>query len=82
MRALGERLAVRYAAGRVGGVADVLIEAGHGTVTGTSEDNLRIDVEGPAASLGDIVRVRLLSCAGARLIGTPEPGRTAPVNRG
>lgn len=75
MRVLGGRLAARRAASRVGGVAAVLIESASGkTAVGTSEDYLRIDVEGSATSVGDVVRVRLLSCEGARLSGRAAPG--------
>jgi threonylcarbamoyladenosine tRNA methylthiotransferase MtaB len=73
MRALGEGLAARHAASRVGGIADVLIESARGVATaGTTEDYLRIEVEGSQASPGDVVRVRLVGGDGGGLLGVPE----------
>ena len=78
LRRTGDALRARYLAGRVGGEARVLIERGRAIsdsgariALGTSEDYVRVRVEGASVSTGQVTAVRLLSQDATGLVGKP-----------
>lgn len=70
LRTLSEDLAARYRSARVGGRADVLVEAVRGgDAVGTSEDYLRVAFEAGSSRPGDVVPVVLRGGGGDVLRG-------------
>jgi threonylcarbamoyladenosine tRNA methylthiotransferase MtaB len=83
LRALGDRLAVSYAASRLGGEADVLVEKVAGrTAEGTSGDYLRVRVRVPAGermpTVGEVVPATLTAADGATVLAEPSAPRPRP----
>jgi len=69
LRALGERLAARYAGSRAGGTAHVLVERVRGDeAEGTSEDYLKVTMHARGVDIGEIVAVRLLGRSRERVL--------------
>jgi threonylcarbamoyladenosine tRNA methylthiotransferase MtaB len=74
LRDLGTRLEARYAASRIGGTADVLVESiDAGIVSGTSEDHLRVSAPVSDARVGDVVRILLAESGGGGMRGVQSP---------
>ena len=74
LRDLGTRLESGYAASRVGGTADVLVESvDAGIVSGTSEDHLRVSAPVSDARVGDVVRILLAESGVGGMRGVPSP---------
>lgn len=70
LRVLGEQLASKYAASRVGGTAKVLVErVADGVAEGTSEEYLKVTFPAGRAAPGEIAEVRLTSAAGGAVSG-------------
>jgi threonylcarbamoyladenosine tRNA methylthiotransferase MtaB len=76
LRLTGDALRSRYLAGRIGGEAHVLIERSHAVddsgariAVGTSEDYVRVRVDGADVSAGQVIAVRLLRSDGTLLVG-------------
>ena len=76
LRLTGDALRSRYLAGCIGGEAHVLIERGHTVddsgariAVGTSEDYVRVRVDGADVSAGQVIAVRLLRSDGTLLVG-------------
>ena len=72
LRGLGAAMESGRAAGRVGEVADVLVERVEGQVAvGTSEDHLRVTFGAALARAGDVVRVVLTGWGAGGMRGEP-----------
>lgn len=70
LRELGDALASRYVAARLGGIAEVLVERVEaGMAEGTSEDYLRVRFETADATPGRIVPVRLEAAEAGYVLG-------------
>jgi threonylcarbamoyladenosine tRNA methylthiotransferase MtaB len=81
MRTLSERLARVHADARTGQVASVLVErVTGGAAVGTTEDGLRVRVDGASPRHGEVLRVTLRASAAGSLSGEPIPSTAGPAS--
>jgi tRNA A37 methylthiotransferase MiaB len=75
LRALSARATRAHAAGRLGSVAEVLVERigaqpdGTPVAEGTTRDHLRVRFDASGARTGELVAVRLCATDGDRVLG-------------